>query len=45
MTFDLQGEGRRRTKWTKKKAKPDSLHNDSEWMNIQGSESLTSPPV
>lgn len=28
----------------KKKAKPDSLDNDSEWMNIQGSESSTSPP-
>jgi len=37
--------GEKEDKVDKKKAKPDSLHNDSEWMNIQGSESLTSPPV
>ncbi len=43
MTFDLQGEGKE--KLVDKKARPDSLDNGSEWINIQASKNLTNPPL
>lgn len=44
MTFDLQREGKGKKK-VDKKAKPDSLDNGSDWMNIQASKNLTKPPL